>query len=47
MSDNKYKCFRHQLEPSPRRCRLCDAKQEAEGRFEYARKIFIKREHYD
>ena len=38
----KYKCFRHQFQNAIRRCRLCDAKQEAKGKFEYARIIFIK-----
>lgn len=37
-----YKCFRHQFQPKDRRCRLCDAKAEAKGNFEYARLIFIK-----
>lgn len=37
----KIKCFRHQFQPTTRRCRLCDAKTEAKGRFEYARRIFV------
>lgn len=39
---NAHKCFRHQFYPATRRCRLCDAKRESKGHFEYARKIFIK-----
>lgn len=40
--ERDYKCFRHQFEPTNRRCRLCDAKREAKGNIEYARRIFIK-----
>lgn len=38
--DNK--CLRHQVQPTTARCRLCDAKREANGRFEFARQIYIR-----
>ena len=40
--DSQYKCLRHRIYPTLSRCRLCDAKFEAKGRFEYARRIFIR-----
>jgi hypothetical protein len=43
MSDDaKNKCLRHRVEANDRRCRLCEAKRKARGKFEHARRIFIK-----
>lgn len=39
---DKLKCFRHQIKATKRYCRLCFAKTEAKGRFEYARILYVR-----
>lgn len=39
----KDKCLRYRIKLTLRLCWLCEAIKEAKGRFEYARRLFIKR----
>ncbi len=35
------KCFRHRFEKPVKPCALCEAKKEAKGNFERAKKLFV------
>jgi hypothetical protein len=43
INQNKLKCLRHRIKPSGGRCDLCEAKEEAKGNVEKARRLFVNR----
>lgn len=43
VEDSNFVCFRHQIAPTTRFCALCDAKRQAKGNVETAKRIYVNR----